>query len=642
MKKDKIFDLRIDEFDEFSGIDSISLVSEPAIAIEWLAFNKSKKLQDFHIPDGEDEIYLNRIKDKGHDEQELIDEGWEIHSVEPISQENFGLTTTPNESSEEDTEEFRIRYKYGLNPKLTGQSSIIPTTREWCRVLLNRNKVYRLEDILSLPPDLDESYGDPKVYRGGFNCRHWWFKILYKPTGKIRNNATITINREQDDAGRSSNLPTEWTQGQTITEKTRRAVDEGRANPKTKKHLPFESETINVFGYKPRYFHMCPGAIETFKHLISMEIDEETIGMIRSAAQVADNVFRIEEEVIKSEQATPDQLLQATVLVEDFKDIIHEIDEETGMIHDVSYMDGHIEKIKTYVKEDLDYVNNLPSYVDEITTGITEQKFETYNDYPESAKNNACKVLRWRDEHGDEVKGMTRIGWTRANQLCNGSNISESTIARMSAFQRHKKNAEVAPEFKSTPWKDKGYVAWLGWGGTTGIEWASRKLESIRKKKMSKAQFATDEEKRTLVGVAMVPDKLILRYDNERNPYYVRFSAEEISKIMRKYMRNKYTDNNDLDHDGKAVRDVYVIESWIVEDEKHDKSRKYGFDVPVGSWLVSMKIAETPKGDLIWERVKKGELNGFSVSGYFEEVAAFAKEEMFLKKVVDILKSVKD
>jgi len=107
---------------------------------------------------------------------------------------------------------------------------------------------------------------------------------------------------------------------------------------------------------------------------------------------------------------------------------------------------------------------------------------ETYNDYPQSASNNAKKVLRWRDKHGDEVKGMTRVGWVRANQLANKENISRETIARMSAFQRHKKNAEVDAKFKSTPWKDKGYVACLGWGGTSGINWASKKLKQIDKK----------------------------------------------------------------------------------------------------------------------------------------------------------------
>ena len=110
-------------------------------------------------------------------------------------------------------------------------------------------------------------------------------------------------------------------------------------------------------------------------------------------------------------------------------------------------------------------------------------KLETYNDYPESAKNNAKKVLKWREEHGDEVKGMTRVGWTRANQLSKGENISRSTISRMASFKRHQKNAEVSAEFKSTPWKDRGYVAWLGWGGTSGVNWAIKKLESIDNKK---------------------------------------------------------------------------------------------------------------------------------------------------------------
>ena len=109
-------------------------------------------------------------------------------------------------------------------------------------------------------------------------------------------------------------------------------------------------------------------------------------------------------------------------------------------------------------------------------------KFKTYNDYPQSATNNAKKVLRWREEHGDAVKGMTRVGWTRANQLARKQKISRDTIARMASFKRHEKNAKINPDFKSTPWKDKGYVAWLGWGGTSGINWAINKLKQIDKK----------------------------------------------------------------------------------------------------------------------------------------------------------------
>lgn len=108
---------------------------------------------------------------------------------------------------------------------------------------------------------------------------------------------------------------------------------------------------------------------------------------------------------------------------------------------------------------------------------------KTYNDYPASATSNARKVLEWKKKYGDEVKGMTAVGWARANQLANRESLSYSTIARMAAFNRHRKNAEVAPEYKSTPWKDRGYVAWLGWGGTSGVNWAIKKAESIRNEK---------------------------------------------------------------------------------------------------------------------------------------------------------------
>jgi hypothetical protein len=119
---------------------------------------------------------------------------------------------------------------------------------------------------------------------------------------------------------------------------------------------------------------------------------------------------------------------------------------------------------------------------------------KTYNDYPISATNNAKRALRWKDEHGDEVKGGTIVGWTRANQLASRESLSASTIARMASFARHRKNAAVDPKYASTPWKDRGYVAWLIWGGTSGVNWAIRKMEQIRNQKMSAHQRPEDKE----------------------------------------------------------------------------------------------------------------------------------------------------
>ena len=119
---------------------------------------------------------------------------------------------------------------------------------------------------------------------------------------------------------------------------------------------------------------------------------------------------------------------------------------------------------------------------------------KTYNDYPISATNNAKRALRWKKEYGNEVKGGTIVGWTRANQLASRESLSTSTIARMASFARHRKNAAVDPKYASTPWKDRGYVAWLIWGGTSGVNWAIRKMEQIRNQKMSAHQRPEDKE----------------------------------------------------------------------------------------------------------------------------------------------------
>lgn len=129
---------------------------------------------------------------------------------------------------------------------------------------------------------------------------------------------------------------------------------------------------INVFGYPTEYFYMCPGAISTFEHLISMEVDEDTKGMIRSAAQIADNIFDLEEDVIEDGIAAPEDVELASILISDFKDLIKEIDVITGMIHSVDYMDAHLETIKSYLPQEtfeLD-VTGLPNYSNETSGSL--------------------------------------------------------------------------------------------------------------------------------------------------------------------------------------------------------------------------------------------------------------------------------
>ena len=133
---------------------------------------------------------------------------------------------------------------------------------------------------------------------------------------------------------------------------------------------------------------------------------------------------------------------------------------------------------------------HVPGAMDDDEDDLAKQSYQP----PEAARNNAKRVLRWREEHGDEVNGMTSVGWARARQLASGKPVSRSTVARMSAFNRHRSNATIAPEHKGEPWKDAGYVAWLGWGGTAGIDFARRIMGSLTKRLMTDDSFTTREE----------------------------------------------------------------------------------------------------------------------------------------------------
>jgi len=635
MKKDKIFELRIDEDDEVSGIDSISLVDEPAIEVNWVAFNKEKE-HEFHIPDGEDDKYFQMLLDKAESEDDLLAEGYVLHSVEYLTKDSFA--TNPNANSEWDEDEFKVRYKYMLNPSVRGQAAVIDTTRDFCKNLINKNYVWRVEEMEALTNDQGSS---ALVWRGGYNCRHLWGKMTYRKDATIINKASINKGKTTD-GGFPSGLDPQldvlgYPQPDTVTSTVVRAVAKGTAAPTTVRNLGLSKqkfEAIDIFGFKPRYFHMCPGAIELFKHLVSMQMNEETVGMVRSAAQVADNIFRIEEEVIKSELASPEQLMEAVILLEDFKDIMNEIDDEVGMDHDVSFMDGHIVKIKEYIKEDLAYdVSGIVGYVD---PGVKKKKkkdgFQSYTDYPLAASENARRALKWAEKNGWGSCG-TPVGKIRANQLASRQSISEETISRMASFERHR-------QWRNVPYDEGcGGLMWDAWGGTEGIEWAQRKLRSIENAKFKNQRFEIEsEEKRIVVGPAMIPNLRIFRKDKQGNPYHVFFTEETIRMIAEKYMRFKYIDNNDTNHDGKANKDVYVIESWIKEDDQ-DKSSKYGYEeLPIGTWFVSMKV----KNDDVWKKIKEGKLRGYSVSGYFEEIAQFCREEMFLKQLADLLKNIKD
>lgn len=103
---------------------------------------------------------------------------------------------------------------------------------------------------------------------------------------------------------------------------------------------------------------------------------------------------------------------------------------------------------------------------------------------PPGARGNARKVLGWREEHGKDVAGMTATGWRRARQLAESETVTGQDLIEIAAwFARHgadESTRAVAEEHKDEPWRDAGYVSWLGWGGDTMRAYAAERVASSR------------------------------------------------------------------------------------------------------------------------------------------------------------------
>jgi hypothetical protein len=145
-----------------------------------------------------------------------------------------------------------------------------------------------------------------------------------------------------------------------------------------------------------------------------------------------------------------------------------------------------------------------------------------------------------------------------------------------------------------------------------------------------------DKEKKILMGAALIPNKKIYRSNGEEE-YYIYFSEDTVKKASELFLTKGNQNNSTLEHEIE-LNGLSVVESWIVEDEKQDKSRKYGFNVPVGTWMVSMKV----NNDEIWDNyVKTGKVKGFSIEGHFVDAMKHNEEEQealsLLEELTDVL-----
>ena len=132
-----------------------------------------------------------------------------------------------------------------------------------------------------------------------------------------------------------------------------------------------------------------------------------------------------------------------------------------------------------------------------------------------------------------------------------------------------------------------------------------------------------DAEKRILMGALLIPNKPIYRRSGE-DEYYIYFSKDTVLKASQMYLMQGKQNNSTLEHQYE-LNGLSLVESWIVEDKVHDKSVKYGMDLPLGTWVGAVKV----NNDKIWtEFVKTGKVKGFSIEGYFADKMERPKESI--------------
>jgi len=147
-----------------------------------------------------------------------------------------------------------------------------------------------------------------------------------------------------------------------------------------------------------------------------------------------------------------------------------------------------------------------------------------------------------------------------------------------------------------------------------------------------------NKEKKILMGALLIPNKPIFRNSDDRDDYYIYFSKDTVEKASQLYLKNGNQNNSTLEHQ-HSLNGLTLVESWIVEDEKFDKSRKYGMNVPVGTWMGSVKV----NNDEVWnDYVKTGKVKGFSIEGYFADKMERPKDSVGLSKNQKLINQIKE
>lgn len=258
-----------------------------------------------------------------------------------------------------------------------------------------------------------------------------------------------------------------------------------------------------------------------------------------------------------------------------------------------------------------------------------EENFESFNDYPQSARDAAKRGIELNEKIGNRC--ATQVGKIRATQIMNGENLSEETIKRTYSYL-----SRAAEYYNPDDTEACGTISYLLWGGESMLRWAESKI--IKEEFSTNLSFSVQsEDQRIVSGPLMIADLPIYRRDEE-GEYYVTFTSEEIKKIVQKFFKKGYQAKVNIEH-GKPAQGVYMFESYIIDRERGVNPPKGFEDVANGSWFGSFKV----ENESLWSKVKDGTFKGFSVEGLFKYEKTgemLTKDEEIMSEIFKILSQI--
>ena len=307
----------------------------------------------------------------------------------------------------------------------------------------------------------------------------------------------------------------------------------------------------------------------------------------------------------------------------------------------LAFKDQFVEPAPNESKEDflprcIEYVINEGKESEQavaICSNLWEGRFQedSYNDYPQSAKDNAERGIRLNEELGN--KCATQVGKVRATQIMKGERLSRETIRRTYSYL-----SRAAEYYNPEDTEACGTISYLLWGGEPMLRWAESKMnqEDFHAVGFNKFNIQNPEQ-RIVTGALMIADLPIYRRDGEEE-YYVTFSAAEIKKIVQRFFKKGYQSRVNVEH-STPVDGVFMFESYIIDREKGIMPPKGFEDISNGSWFGSFKV----ENEKIWEEVKAGTFKGFSVEGLFryeKTNKVVTEEEQIMQQIFKILQQI--